>query len=329
MAVNNKTFYEILEVEQDADFKEIRKSFRRLSKKYHPDLSKEDTEEKFQEIQKAYDVLSKEDLRKEYDMALKYGTTKRQTFEDLWSKIKTNQPKVNGKDVHLTLKTTIETLAMGGVTKLNYHRLERCDCQLNKEDICQSCQGTGKKLNVEKTIIGEIKNIKVCEECNGYGIPLSKHDEGCNGEFKKKQKEIEVNLTNREFGETLLLVGKGNLGVNGGMNGSLYIHIVESDQNKKLGKGYELINEERNDVKKDIPIKMSEFLSEQVTIKMPNGESVKTTPELNTIKVFNGKSFGKEGEKGDVYIKFTLDLNGLTKDKKQKLLKFWREEIED
>ncbi len=249
-----KNLYEVLEVEETASIDEIKKSYRRLAKKYHPDLNPDDPEsaEKFKEVTAAYEVLSNQEKRTMYD---NYGTTDAQAgggfgyddiFSDLFGDIfggmgfggfSSNRAASNqkaGQDrmtyIDFDLKDTLTEQSV----EIEYERVENCEkCHgtgAKSEDnveVCKTCHGRGRVRQVKQTLFGQMQTDTVCPDCNGTGKVVKEKCEECAGSGRKSKKikktvKIPKGVTD---GVVLNLGAHGDEGVNGGRRGNLYAEI--------------------------------------------------------------------------------------------------------
>ena len=253
-----KNLYEVLEVEETASIDEIKKSYRRLAKKYHPDLHPDDPEsaEKFKEVTAAYEVLSNQEKRTMYD---NYGTTDAQAgggfgyddiFSDLFGDIfggmgfggfSSNRAASNqkpGQDrmtyIDFDLKDTLTEQSV----EIEYERVENCEkCHgtgAKSEDdveVCKTCHGRGRVRQVKQTLFGQMQTDTVCPDCNGTGKVVKEKCEECAGSGRKSKKikktvKIPKGVTD---GVVLNLGAHGDEGVNGGRRGNLYAEIHVSN----------------------------------------------------------------------------------------------------
>lgn len=252
-----KDLYEILEVERTATQEEIKINYRKLAKKYHPDLNGGDLEaqEKFKEISAAYEVLGDESKRQMYDT---YGTTDGNYnagaggFEDIFSDIFNNfgdffgggygsqrqrSYAQNGDDarVDVTVKLS-ETLGAKEVN-FSYNRIVNCEtCNgtgaKNPKDVetCPKCNGRGRVRKVSQTMFGMMQTEVECQECHGKGKIIKEPCEKCSGKgrYRKKVNKTFTIKQGIKDGNIINLGPYGDEGINGGQNGNLYlvVHVV-------------------------------------------------------------------------------------------------------
>ena len=218
---NKKDYYEILDVDKKASQDEIKKAYRKLVKKYHPDVNDaDDSEEKFKEVQEAYEILSDESKRKAYDQYGHAGTagfggqgdpysgfngyTQGTPFDmgDIFNTFfggntsgfdfgfggqRGRQPEVRGSDVRYKIRLKFEEAVKGGTFTLNVERDVECfECggtgsETSKTKVCPKCGGSGRIQKVQRTILGSISVNSICEECGGTGEVPEQKCKKCGG----------------------------------------------------------------------------------------------------------------------------------------------------
>ena len=239
------SYYEILGIPKTSTQDEIKKAYRNLCKKYHPDVSKEDNSEtKFKEIQEAYEVLSEESKRQQYD---RFGTpdggnrfqSHGFNMEDIFSQfgdIFGHNPYKNqvrrGQDLKVQLNITLEDVFSGGSKKIRYRRQTPCKPCSGKggTDLrnCSACRGTGQRTMSQQTPFGMFQQTTPCGECNQTGKKVNNQCRTCSGSGTTPTDEIiEINLPiGVSGGMTFRMSGYGNH-VRDGQPGDLHISINE------------------------------------------------------------------------------------------------------
>lgn len=319
-----RDYYEVLGVDKNATPEEIKKAYRTLAKKYHPDVSTDpNATEKFAEVQTAYDCLSDPEKRSNYD---RFGTEEPMNggfnssdfsgsgfggFEDIFSAFfgggnsRNESTSQRGKDIIVDVTLTFEEAAFGVKKPISINRLEECShCHgtgaENPSDVvtCQRCQGRGRVVVEQSTILGRIRTEGVCPECNGRGKKIKKVCHECNGNGRiKKSKTISVNILagiNNE--QTIRLSDEGEAGLNGGKKGDLLIRVTV--------KPHEIFVRDGNDILLELPITFSQAalgtnievktLTGMVNMKIPAGTQTGTKFKLAG-KGIDNKITGRTG----------------------------------
>ena len=257
--MNNTEFYDRLGVSKDASQDEIKKAYRKMSKKYHPDINKEPgAEEKYKEVQEAYETLGDEQKRAAYDQ---YGAAGANGgfgggsggfdgfnggagfggFEDIFSSFfggggatrNPNAPR-QGDDLQYRVDLTFEEAVFGVEKEVSY----------NREATCETCSGTGAKpgtspvtcsrchgqgvINVDtQTPLGMMRRQVTCDVCHGTGKEIKDPCPTCHGSgHEKKSHKVSVKIpAGVETGQQIRLQGQGEAGFNGGPYGDLFVII--------------------------------------------------------------------------------------------------------
>ena len=351
--MNKRDYYEVLGVSKEADEKEIKSAFRKLAKKYHPDVSKEpDAAEKFKEAQEAYAVLSDEQKRRQYDQ---YGHAAfdqmnggagfdfsdfdfSDIFGDLFGSAfgggfggfggfggggSRGSRARRGADKLMRVDLTFDEAVFGCKKKINLDVYEECDECSGKggkgEKTCSTCHGSGTVTAQQNTLFGAFMTRTTCPDCNGKGKTYSSTCSHCKGTGKvKENKNLEVKVpAGVDTGNQLRIAGKGDTGSNGGSNGDLYLEFRVKD--------HELFERDGNDIYLELPITITEaVLGCKKEIPTLYG-NVKLTIEAgaNTGDKHRLKGKGVEdlhsGSKGNMYVIINVVIPNKI-DKKQKKL---------
>ncbi len=263
--MSKRDYYEVLGVDKNADPKEIKKAFKQLAKKYHPDINKEvDAEEKFTEVQDAYAVLSDENKRAQYDQyghaafeQMNHGHHASEGFDfsDIFSEIfggggfggfggfghqqQQNGPR-NGRDMEMNFELTFKEAVYGCTKDITIGAEQDCvTCSgsgaksASDVKVCNTCGGHGRVHKQQQTIFGVQVVETVCPACQGRGKEILNKCGTCNGEGRSKQNQT-VSVTfppGVDNGAYMRLSGKGEGGHLGGRNGDLFLNIyVKPDQ---------------------------------------------------------------------------------------------------
>ena len=353
--MNKRDYYEVLGVSKTATDAEIKSAFRKLAKKYHPDVSKEpDAEEKFKECQEAYAVLSDPQKRRQYDQfghaAFQGGSggaggfggfstnfdfgDMSDIFDDILgglggfgsfrssnSRRSANGPR-KGNDVLYRMTIDFEEAVFGTKKDINIDVIDNCEECNGKggfnSKTCTECRGSGTITQEQRTILGSFLTKTTCPYCNGIGETFEKKCTKCKGKGKiKKNKTIEVNIPAGIDSENRLRVaGKGEAGINGGNPGDLYIEFTVKE--------HEFYKREEDDIYVSLPLTISEAtLGCKKEVPTPYGNINLTIPagtQSNDKLRIKGKGVTNVStkKKGDFYVIANVIIpEKLTRDQKK------------
>jgi molecular chaperone DnaJ len=310
-----RDYYEILGVARSASDDEIKSAFRKLARKYHPDVSQEpDAEERFKEVNEAYGVLSDTDKRSAYDRfghAGVQGTAGMpdfsvdfaDIFEGLFgglggfgrsSQRSRNMPR-RGADLQLTLSLTFEEAVFGVEKEVEFTRDEQCSsCQGSRAEPgtspvrCSACNGTGEVRQVRQTLLGSMVQVSTCTTCGGQGEIIATPCRTCNGrglERKTRKKNVSI-PAGVDSGNQIRLAGEGQPGINGGPNGNLYL-LIEVQP-------HQFFRRRNNDILLDLDINVAQAtLGAEVEIPTVDGkEKLKIPAGIQPGKVLRIRARG-------------------------------------
>ncbi|EEI85330.1 chaperone protein DnaJ [Anaerococcus lactolyticus ATCC 51172] len=248
--------YEVLGVERTATSVEIKREYRKLAKKYHPDLNpdNEEAEQKFKEANLAYEILSDPDKKQKYDT---YGAAAFENggagfnggfgggfggfgdiFGDLFGDVFSQGYGANrkrpskGADIQQVVNLTFQEAAFGTSKEIQIRREEECHvCHGSKAEegsethTCSTCHGQGVVNEVSRTPFGTMSRTVTCSKCHGTGEIIDKPCKNCKGTGKEyKSEKIKIDIPSGvEDNNVIRLSGKGHVGENGGPNGDLYV----------------------------------------------------------------------------------------------------------
>lgn len=327
--MDKRDYYEVLGVNKNASQDEIKSAFRRLAKKYHPDVSKEpDAESKFKEAQEAYAVLSDEQKRQQYDQfghaafqnggaggagfggfdfsGFDYGDIFDNIFGGAFGGGRGSNRARRGNDSLMRMNLTFEEAIFGCKKTIKVDVIDKCsECNGDGgfgRTTCDKCHGSGTITSEQHTIFGSFLSKTTCPKCGGEGHTYERTCTKCRGEGRiKTTKELEIKVPRGvDTGTRLKLSGKGSAGVNGGPNGDLYIEFVVKD--------HEFFERVEDDIYVEAPITITEAIlgckkevptiSGNVTLTIPAGSE---SGDKHRIK---GKGIDNETtrRKGDMYI---------------------------
>ena len=341
--MNKRDYYEVLGVKKDASEAEIKSAFRKLAKKYHPDVSKEpDAEAKFKEAQEAYAVLSDASKRKQYDQ---FGHSAFDQsaggtgfdfndfdFSDIFGDIfgsgfgfggRNRGPRATrGDDRLIRMNLTFEDAVFGCKKDLKLDVYEECDeCNgLGGKGVktCSNCNGTGMEIAEQRTLFGMFQTRTTCHVCNGTGHTFDNKCSKCRGEGKiRVNKKLEVTIpAGVDTGNRLRLAGKGDKGSNGGPNGDVYLEFKVSN--------HPLFEREENDIYITLPITITEaVLGTKIDVPTLYGNVKLTIPAGTTANDkhrLKGKGIPdpQTRVKGDMYVLIDIVIpNKLSKEQKK------------
>lgn len=260
-------YYQILGVSRDVDKDELKRAYRRLARQYHPDVNKEaGAEEKFKEINRAYEVLSEPETRARYDRfgeagvggaasssGYEYGDMGgfADIFETIFSGFgggvgsQTGQSRrrngpVRGDDLRLDLKLGFREAVFGGEKQIKIPHLESCNtCNGSGAKpgtgvkTCGTCNGAGQVRRATRTPFGSFAQVTACTSCNGTGQVIEEKCGTCHGAGREQEtKKLKITIPpGVDNGTRLRVSGEGDAGIRSGAPGDLYVYLfVESDQ---------------------------------------------------------------------------------------------------
>ena len=332
-----RDYYDVLGVDKTADSDTLKKAFRSMAKKYHPDLHPGDAEAEklFKEINEAYEVLSDDEKRRIYDQYGHAGLDGSAgaggfgggfggfDFGDIFESFfggggggggaRRNAPQ-RGEDLSQRLTLTFEEAAFGCKKEINYARIERCgECggegsaKGTKPETCSRCKGTGSVTVTQRTMFGMMQTQKPCDGCKGRGKVITNPCKNCSGKgYVKLSKRLDVSIpAGIDNGGRIRLNGQGNAGANGGSYGDLFIIIVLRAHDIFERNGYDLYC--------DIPVSYADLvlgaeidvptLEEKVKFNLPEGT------QSGTQFCLKGKGIRKvnSSSKGDVYFNVMME----------------------
>ena len=347
-----RDLYEILGVDKNCNKAELKSAYRKLAKKYHPDVNPDnkEAEENFKEVNFAYEILSDDDRRQKYDTSGGSGFGGFSDMEDIFESIfgnfggfggfgsnsrNYNRPR-KGEDTEVYLDLDFFE-AVNGVEK---------EIFINVKTVCNTCSGSGAKPGTKKvtcskcngrgsiriqrqSFFGTVVSEELCDECNGSGEMIEEKCEKCKGKkyvLVRKKFTIKapkgVNTNN-----IMTLKGQGNCGENGGPNGDVYVIFKV--------KSHELFVRNGNDVFYELPISFTEAtLGAEVEIPTLDGKEKYTIPEgteTGTEFVLKGKGISDVNGYGTGNLKFKVKIitpKNLT-DKQKELLREFSSEREE
>ena len=362
MADKKRDYYEVLGVQKGASEDEIKKAYRSLAKKYHPDMNpgNAEAEVKFKEVNEAYAVLSDSEKRSKYD---RFGHDAFDPtsggggfggfggfggadfdFGDIFSSFfgggstssrsRANAP-IEGDDIGARISISFEEAAFGCKKDINFARVENCsDCggsgAEKESDIekCSECRGTGRVTVRQQTMLGYMQTQRTCPKCNGRGKTIKNPCKNCNGKGRVKlNKKLEVNIpAGIDNGNNIVLRGQGSAGVNGGPNGDLIIEVRVKE--------HSIFTRKSNNIYCDVPISFAEAtLGAEIDVPVLGGGTDKyKIPEgtqTGTKFTMKGKGISdiNTKRKGDLIITVEVETPRNLNSKQKDLLKAFSESL--
>ena len=357
-----RDYYDVLGVGKSADASEIKKAYRKLAMKYHPDKNPGDkeAEEKFKEINEAYEVLSDETKRRNYDQfghegvdgqglggAGGFGGQGFGGFDDIFGDIfgdmfgggfgggsrQRRRGPERGADIKQRINISFEEAAFGKKVQVKINRSEAWDqCHGSgakpgtSKKTCPTCHGSGQVQSVQRTPFGNIASTRTCSTCNGEGEVIDSPCTKCHGKGStRKTKTIEVDVpAGIDAGQMIKLSGQGELGTRGGPRGDLYIEVDV--------KSHSIFTREGYDVYLEMPITFAQAtLGDKIQVPTLDGKVEYEIPEgtqTGTVFRLKGKGITKlrSNVRGDQYVKVTVEIPKNLNDKQKDLVRQFAKE---
>ena len=359
-----KDFYEVLGVDKNASKEEIKKAYRKLSKKYHTDLNKDNKEtaaEKFREVSEAYEVLSDDQKRQMYDQ---YGSAAFENgansggfggfnggfdfsqgfggFSDIFEsffggnssssyRAETRRPK--GRDLEYRVDLTLEEVVNDTEKEIEYTRKGKCEscngtgAENAKFTTCGNCQGSGHTVHIQRTILGNIQQTITCQTCSGYGEVPEKRCNNCNATgivSEKIKRKIKI-PSGVDNGTRMIMRNMGSFPGRNGEFGDLYISIRIKEHNIFKRKGL--------DIYVEIPIKFTEAIlgtkKEIPTLYGKENVEISEYTKNNDTKILYGKGLKFKDKQGKQIITYIVETPIKLNDKQKDLLRKLGDSLND
>lgn len=341
--MNKKDYYEILGIKRSASTDEIKKAYRKLALKFHPDKNpnNKSAEESFKEISEAYEILFDPEKRKLYDQFGHEGLKNNQNdfnindffkhhqsdLDDLFSNMFGHNPFQNNRnDLDLKIEISISIHeAFSGISKtikipklINCTHCKGSGCEPNtKRKKCHSCQGHGKRIFSQ----GFMQIIQTCNNCQGTGEIIEKPCHKCHGQGQiKSEKTLTINIPpGINTGNKLKIPNEGLECKNSGRNGNLYVYIKQIQD--------EFFQRNNQDIYCEITIPVtSAILGDIIEIPTLSGKQKLTIPEATQPEtILKLKGFGMPNfnnlPKGDQYIKISVKIPSNLSTKEKEIIK--------
>ena len=332
----------MLGVDKNSDADTIKKAYRKLAMQYHPDRNPGDkeAEEKFKEINEAYEVLSDSDKKARYDQFGHAGVDPNMgtggsgfegcqggDYSDIFGDIfnmfgggfggqsYSRNTSQKGGDIRVDMTLTFEEAAFGIEKKIKLNRRERCsECDGTgakhgtSKKTCDKCGGSGQIRVSQKSILGMMQTVRQCDKCGGTGEIVTDPCSKCDGTgYEKNARTINVKIpAGVDSGSVLPLRGEGHAGSNGGRNGDVFIYITVKE--------HEFFEREDSDIYLTVPISFIDAtlgteikiptLDGKVKLKIPEGTQTGTVFKIKGKGIANLNGFGK----GNQYVTVVVDI---------------------
>ncbi|MBP5209927.1 MAG: molecular chaperone DnaJ [Clostridia bacterium] len=352
---DKRDYYEVLGVSKNASEDDLKKAYRTLAKKYHPDMNPGDkeAEQRFKEVNEAYGVLSDPDKRAKYD---RYGHDAFSPgeggfggggfgggfggfdFGDIFSSFfggggssRPNAPR-DGDDEAVRVTLSFKEAVFGCKKEVSYNRVETCaDCsgsgaeRGSKVETCKSCGGSGRVTVQQRTPLGVMQTQRTCDACRGRGRIITSPCRNCRGSgYVKVTKKLDVTIpAGIDNGQRIVLRGQGSAGRNGGRPGDLIIEVrVHADS---------IFERDGDNLYCEIPVAFTDAaLGADIEIPTLEGKQTYHIPDgtqTGTAFTLRGKGVPNVNSKrrGDLIITVNVEVpRNLSADQKKILAEFAR-----
>ena len=352
---DKRDYYEVLGVSKTASDDEIKKAFRTLAKKYHPDMHPGDKEceEKFKEAQEAYAVLSDAEKRKQYDQfghaafdgtgggaggfdfsGMDMGDIFGDLFGDFFgggSRRRTNDGPMKGSNLRTSVRITFEEAIFGCEKEIEMVLRDECHtCHGTgakpgtTPETCPKCGGKGKVVFTQQSFFGTVQNVQTCPDCGGSGKIIKDKCPDCRGTgYIASKKKIQVSIpAGIDNGQSVRIREKGEPGINGGPRGDLLVEVVVSR--------HPTLQRQDMNIYSTAQISFAQAaLGGEIRIHTVDGDvlyEVKPGTQTNTRIRLKGKgvpSLRNKSVRGDHYVDLVVQTpTGLSADAKEALRQF-------
>lgn len=353
---DKRDYYDVLGVSKGASEDELKKSYRKLAKQYHPDLHPDDkeAEAKFKEVNEAYEILSDSEKRSRYDqfghagVDPSYGAGAEggysgggfggfgdmgDIFDSIFGSFGGGSSRSNpsaprkGQDLHASVTIDFMEACKGKKIEVRMNRLEGCpDCggtgakRGTQPETCPECHGRGQVNVQQRTPFGTISSARVCSRCGGKGKVVSNPCPTCSGQGRVRTsatRQIDI-PAGIDNGQTLRVAGAGDAGLNGGPTGDLNVTVSVRPDGFFERDGF--------DVWTEIPLTFTQMtLGAEIVVPTVNGNVKYTVPagtQTGTVFRLRGKGIKKlnRNDNGDHYVRAIVEIpKSLSKDQVKKI----------
>lgn len=355
MAEQKRDYYEVLGVEKNADDAAIKKAYRALAKKYHPDMNPGDAEaeKKFKEASEAYAILSDADKRRQYDQfghaafdggaggaggfdfsSMDFGDIFGDIFGDFFGggarRGASNGPR-RGANLRASVRISFEEAVFGCEKQIEIVLKDECKTcggtgakPGTSKETCPKCGGKGKVMYTQQSLFGMVQNVQTCPECHGSGEIVKEKCRDCHGTgYVANRKKISVSIpAGIDNGQSVRIREKGEPGINGGPRGDLLVEVVISS--------HPIFQRQDMNIYSTAPISFAQAaLGGEVRISTIDGDilyDVKPGTQTDTKIRLKGKgvpSLRNKNVRGDHYVTLVVQVpTGLSSEAKEALRKF-------
>lgn len=364
MAENKRDYYEVLGVDRNADDAALKKAYRVLAKKYHPDTNpgNAEAEQKFKEASEAYAVLSDPEKRRQYDQfghaafeqgggAGGYGgfggfdfngADMGDIFGDIFGDLfggggrrrSANQGPMQGANVRASVRITFEEAIFGCEKELDLNLKDECSkCHGTgakpgtSPETCTKCGGRGQVVFTQQSLFGTVQNVQTCPECHGSGKVVKEKCPDCSGTgYTSSKKKIKVTIpAGIDNGQSIRIREKGEPGTNGGPRGDLLVEVI-------VGR-HPIFQRQDMNIYSTVPMSFAQAaLGGDIRISTVDGDiiyTIKPGTQTDTKVRFKGKgvpSLRNKNVRGDHYVTLVIEVpTRLSESAKQALREFDRE----
>ncbi len=349
--MSKRDYYEILDIDKSADEKDIKKAYRKMAMKYHPDRNQGDSEaeEKFKEINEAYEILSDSQKRSRYDQFGHEGVNGSGQgfggfsgaggagFDDIFGDIfdmfggggtRRRSRAAKGRDIQVETVVEFKEAAFGIEKEIEIIRNETCKtCNGTgakpgtKVNTCSNCGGTGEVRYTQRTPFGQFVNAKTCPTCGGEGKTFEEACHDCGGSgLKREKRNIKIKIpAGVDNGSVMTLRGEGEPGIKGGPKGDVYVVIRVREHETFKRDGFDILSEAHINIAQaalgdEIIV---QTLDGKVKYEVAEGTQSGTVFRLKSkgVPVLNG--YGR----GDHYVKVVVETPRDLDERQQELLR--------
>jgi molecular chaperone DnaJ len=340
-----KDYYEILQVPKAATIDEIKKAYRKLALKYHPDKNPNNPEAEamFKEIAEAYGVLGDDEKKKKYDSGGQgfenffnhrydgrpYSNSGFSSFfEQEWQRFQAQDRK--GTDLKIFLNISLKEMFDGVIKKIKFKKQEKCKhcngtgaAQSSSIHTCSTCQGSGRVRKIKNTIIGTVVTEEICLDCKGTGQIIDSACPVCNGrKVVLEDSVVEINIPKGvEHNDILIIQGAGNISLSGGANGDLIVGIMQlPDENFERISSVDLLT------KYDISV-YDAMIGGEIEVLTIEGNSIKVqiphgTQSKSKLRIQNkGMCYKNSDYRGDFFIEISVYIPKNLSEQEKKIIK--------